>query len=140
MEDKIFSVTDKNFELLALEVFHFQYRNNAVYQSWLDTLGINVATVQSIEQIPFLPISFFRTHPVKTTSFEPELVFESSGTTTSVNSHHYVKSRMLYERSFLRGFELFYGNPEQYVIIGLLPSYLERKNSSLVVMVHSLIK
>jgi phenylacetate-coenzyme A ligase PaaK-like adenylate-forming protein len=140
MEDKIFSVTEGNFERLAIEVFHFQYALNPIYQSWVKTLGINEDQVSSIEQIPFLPISFFKTHQVLTTSFQPEIVFESSGTTGTTNSHHYVKSRQLYEESFIRGFELFYGNPDQYVILGLLPSYLERNNSSLVVMVDALIK
>ena len=127
MEDKIFSVTEGNFERLAIEVFHFQYALNPLYQSWVKALGINAEQVTSLEQIPFLPISFFKTHQVLTTSFHPEMVFESSGT-TGTNSHHYVKSRMLYEESFTRGFELFYGNPDQYVILGLLPSYFERRN------------
>ena len=140
MEDKIFSVTDKNFGSLALEVFHFQYGRSPVYQSWVNTLGVDPNEVTDIEHIPFLPISFFKTHTVATTSFTPEATFESSGTTGSINSKHLVKSMAVYEQSFLKGFEIFYGSPENYVILGLLPSYLERKNSSLVAMVDVLIK
>jgi len=140
MEDKIFSVTEGDFEAVAIEVFHFQYHSNLVYQSWVNTLGLDPSAVTTLEQIPFLPISFFKTHKVVTTEFEPAIVFESSGTTGTEKSMHYIKSMELYEKSFLQGFERFYGNPDQYAILGLLPSYLERKNSSLIVMVDSLIK
>src|SRR5215831_18392715 len=114
MEDKIFSVSDKDFDALALEVFHFQYTGNPVYHSWVDTLGINVNDVTRIAHIPFMPIGFFKTHSVTTTSFKPEATFESSGTTGSVNSRHRIKSLALYERSFTKGFESFYGSPENY--------------------------
>lgn len=94
----------------------------------------------SIETIPFLPVSFFKTHKVTSTDFEPEITFESSGTTGSDTSRHFVKDLSLYKRSFNNGFELFYGNPSKWCILGLLPGYLERKNSSLIAMVNDLIK
>jgi hypothetical protein len=140
MEDKIFSLKDADFEALALEIFHFQYHSNSIYQSWVQHLGVSPTSITSLKQIPFLPIDFFKTHAVKTTDFEPAAVFESSGTTGTMNSRHYVKSLDLYRKSFLSGFEYFYGSPDQYVILGLLPSYLERKNSSLIVMVNELIR
>jgi phenylacetate-coenzyme A ligase PaaK-like adenylate-forming protein len=95
--------------------------------------------VDSIEKIPFLPISFFKTHQVKTTDFTPQIIFESSGTTGVSTSRHLVKSAALYKSSFLKTFNLFYGNPSQWCILALLPGYLERNNSSLVYMVNELI-
>ena len=111
-----------------------------MYQAFVNAIGIAPETVDSIEEIPFLPISFFKTHQVKTTDFEPEIIFESSGTTGANTSRHYVKSAALYEKSFLKAFRLFYGSPAQWSILGLLPGYLERENSSLVYMVNDLIK
>ena len=140
MEDKIFSVSDQDFESLALQIFHFQYANNPVYHSWVRTLGIDPTCINSIFRIPFLPISFFKTHNVVTGNFQPEAIFESSGTTGETPSRHNVKSMGLYETSFLKTFERFYGPPHQYAILGLLPSYLERQNSSLIAMVNTLIK
>jgi hypothetical protein len=96
--------------------------------------------VKKITQIPFLPISFFKTHQVTTTEFNPEAVFESSGTTQTSRSRHFVKYLDLYKKSFLKAFNLFYGDPEEWCIIGLLPSYLERNTSSLVAMAEELIR
>ena len=138
--DKIFNVEPTGFNALALEIFKFQYENNFLYKAYADMLGANLENVKSISSIPFLPISFFKTHQVKTTEFEPEAVFESSGTTGSVNSHHLLKRIELYRQSFLKSFEIFYGDLTGWCIIGLLPSYLERKNSSLVFMVEELIR
>jgi phenylacetate-coenzyme A ligase PaaK-like adenylate-forming protein len=137
---KVLNVTEREFEALALEVFRFQYENNSVYQAYVKALGIRPGSVRSISKIPFLPIRFFKTHEIKTTSFVAEEIFESSGTTFSVNSKHYLKSTAWYEQVFLKAFEQFYGSPWNYCIIGLLPSYLERKNSSLVYMVNKLIQ
>jgi hypothetical protein len=111
-----------------------------VYKKYTDALHIIPETVTSIEKIPFLPVSFFKTHQVVTTIFEPEIIFESSGTTGENSSRHSVKSVELYKKSFLKGFNLFYGNISNWCILGLLPGYLERKNSSLIVMVDALIK
>lgn len=123
----------------VLELFRFQYDNNQVYRDWCNALNRSPEKIQHIEQIPFLPISFFKTHKVMCGDFEPELIFESSGTTQTVNSQHLIKFASVYESSFQKGFELFYGNPNDWCIIGLLPAYLERKNSSLVKMANDLI-
>jgi phenylacetate-coenzyme A ligase PaaK-like adenylate-forming protein len=137
--DKIFSVTPAGFEGLAVEIFHFQYQHNNIYRQYTDALGINPRNVQSINQIPFLPIRFFKSHTVNTGDFKPAVIFESSGTTGSINSRHLVKDAGLYTESFSHGFQQFYGNIKEYCILGLLPSYLERQNSSLVYMVNKLI-
>lgn len=139
-EDKIFNAKPEEFELLALELFRFQAATNLVYAEYLRALGIEVEQVRSLEQIPFLPISLFKSQRVICGKFEPEIVFESSGTTGSVNSRHEVKKLGLYKTSFLKAFNLFYGEPAAFCIIGLLPSYLERSASSLVMMVDELIK
>lgn len=106
----------------------------------MDSLRIIPANVFSIENIPYLPISFFKTHKVTTEVFEPGIVFESSGTTGENTSRHFVKELSLYQKSFSETFSLFYGNPNQWCILGLLPGYLERDNSSLIFMVNELIK
>jgi hypothetical protein len=136
---KIFSVKEADFESLAVEIFRFQYRGNEVYRDYTDALGIQVSEVSRLEQIPFLPIRFFKSHMIKTGSFSPAAVFESSGTTGSINSQHFVKDLSVYKESFLAGFERVYGPVDDWCIIGLLPSYLERSNSSLVFMVNELI-
>lgn len=125
---------------LVTEVFRYQYEGNALYRAYVDALKVNPSAVHSLEQIPFLPISFFKTHRITTGTFEPEVVFESSGTTQTVNSRHLVKDTALYTRSFLDAFRRFYGPVEDFVVLGLLPSYLERKNSSLVYMVEDMIR
>ena len=136
---KIFEVKPIEFEVFALDIFNFQYQSNLVYKAYTDALQINPALVQSIAQIPFLPIRFFKSHTISTGLFEPAIVFESSGTTGNLNSKHFVKDISLYEESFLKGFSAFYGNIQDWCIIGLLPSYLERNSSSLVYMVDKLI-
>jgi hypothetical protein len=140
IEDKIFDLTPDGFTQHALQLFEYQYKNNNVYHQYVNALGRMPASVKNITDIPFLPVRFFKSHTVKTGDFIPEQVFESSGTTTTINSNHYVKSLDLYRKSFRRGFEYFYGHPEKWCIIGLLPAYLERPNSSLVTMVDDLIQ
>ena len=137
--EKIFSASTVQLSQI-LEVFRFQYSNNQVYRQWCDCLKINIAEIDAVEKIPFLPISFFKTHKVVCGNFQPELIFESSGTTQTINSKHYVKSGKIYEESFVKGFQHFYGNIDEYCIIGLLPNYLEKGNSSLIKMVDGLIK
>jgi len=137
--DKIFAVDEAGFEPLALELFRYQHTQNPVYRAFADALGIVPGRVQRLEEIPFLPIRFFKSHAIRTGRFEPVLQFESSGTTGMVNSRHLVRDPALYRESFLRCFELFYGDVRDYCIIGLLPSYLERGQSSLVYMVNELI-
>lgn len=137
---KIFGVTDSDFELAALSVYRYQYENNEIYRQFSSALSKNPLSVKGADQIPFLPVSFFKSHKVVTSLFEPETVFESSGTTTTINSRHYVKDILLYEQSFIEGFRRSYGEINDWCVIGLLPSYLEKGNSSLVYMVDKLIK
>lgn len=131
---------DVAFEQKALQLFQFQYKHNNVYRQWCSILKVNPSKINSLTSIPFLPVSFFKTHDVVCGSFEPEAVFTSSGTTQTVNSRHLVKHAGLYRESFLKAFELFYGDVKQWCILGLLPSYLERQGSSLVMMVDELVK
>ena len=138
-DHKIFTLDNTNFESTAIQVFRFQYHNNSVYHDYTNALGVDPTLVQSLTQIPFLPIRFFKTHLVVSTVFDPAIIFESSGTTGSVNSRHVVKDLSLYKKSFTLGFEKFYGPVKDYCVIGLLPSYLERGGSSLVYMVNELI-
>lgn len=136
----IFSITPETFSKTTWEIFHFQHQNNHVYNQWCKHLT-NDAPSSSVNKFPpFLPIAFFKSHKVVTTAFEPAFVFESSGTTQTINSKHFIKDLFFYEESFLKAFQLFYGNVADWCIIGLLPSYLERNNSSLVMMVDALIK
>jgi hypothetical protein len=139
LHDKIFHTGTGDFEEMALDVFKCQYRDNTLYRSFADALHIDPSRVNSVASIPFLPIGFFKTHEVTRGRFEPELVFESSGTTQTGNSRHFVRKASTYRDSFLKGFSVFYGPPSEWCIIGLLPSYLERKNSSLVLMVNDLV-
>ncbi|MBL7769806.1 MAG: acyl transferase [Flavipsychrobacter sp.] len=137
---KIFSTPAIQREALILDVFHYQYENNLVYKRFCDTLQRRPGLVKTIEDIPFLPIRFFKTHVIKSGSFQEEEWFESSGTTSTTNSRHFIRSLDLYRESFLGCFNKFYGSPTDWCILGLLPSYLERQHSSLVVMVDELIR
>jgi hypothetical protein len=138
--DRVFSIEKIGFERLALDIFRLQYETNRVYNSYVNTLDIRSSSVDSIEKIPFLPISLFKTDEIKTGKFNTEIIFESSGTTQTAKSRHHVKDASLYVESSTRGFESFYGKVNEWCIIGLLPSYLEKENSSLVFMVDNLIK
>lgn len=141
LEQRVFDIhNEKDFWSIALDVYHFQFDNNPIYQDYCLALGKTPGKIGSYTDIPFLPISFFKTHRVETTAFDPQLVFRSSGTTGSATSSHFVKYAGIYEESFRRCFGQFYGEPESYCIIGLLPSYLERGQSSLVYMVDHLVK
>jgi len=106
----------------------------------VDTLKAEPLNVNKIENIPFLPIQFFKSNTVVTSDFEPEFIFESSGTTGENTSRHFVKKLSVYKKSFMESFKLFYGRPQDWCIVGLLPGYLERQNSSLIAMVDYLIK
>jgi phenylacetate-coenzyme A ligase PaaK-like adenylate-forming protein len=131
---------DISFTQLALNIFSYQYTNNKIYRQWCDILKIQSAKIKSIESIPFLPISFFKTHKLICENEEYEILFESSGTTQSAKSKHYVKYLNVYIESFTKCFELFYGDIKDWCIIALLPSYLEQGNSSLVKMADVLIQ
>lgn len=138
---RIFSASEsQDFENLALDVFHFQYQNCTVYQKFCDALDLDVNAVQALNNIPFLPVELFKKHQVVSFNGDPEIVFSSSGTTGSIRSTHYVYDLKLYEKSFLKSFRLFYGDPSDYCILALLPAYLEREGSSLVYMADQLIK
>ena len=137
----IFSIsTNEEFNKLALDVFKFQFENNPVYRSFCDLLYKHPSEVKSYESIPFLPIEFFKTHTILSNDKIAEKTFSSSGTTGSLLSKHFITDLHLYETSFLRSFKEFYGNIEEYTILALLPSYLEREGSSLIYMVNELIK
>jgi len=140
MQDLIFNIqNEEDFTKVALQVFQHQFANNKVYRSFCDLLYIHPSDVKSIRQIPFLPIQFFKTREVLSTLDEVQEVFTSSGTTGSITSKHFVTDVALYEASYLNGFKHFYGNIKDYVVLALLPNYLERKGSSLVYMVQDLI-
>jgi len=140
LEDKVFDIQQQDFQQLALEIFHLQVSQNPLYRSFADALHVDPRKVNNVASIPFLPISFFKSHDVVTGSFVPETIFESSGTTQTGNSRHLVRSVELYRKSFTTSFGQFYGPAKDWCIVGLLPSYLERNNSSLVMMVNDLIE
>lgn len=128
-----------DFESLALELFIYQANENQVYKKFIHELGVNPNKIRSITDIPFMPVAFFKKHTISTIdSFEK--VFTSSSTTGSTPSSHYVPNLKVYETSFLESFKLFYGNPDEYCILALLPGYLEREGSSLVYMAEKLIQ
>lgn len=141
LEEQVFSPTnEKEFLEIALSVFSAQFESNPVYAAFCNALRRTPASVSDLTEIPFLPISAFKTHDVCSGSFIPEAVFESSGTTGMQTSRHLVKDLNLYEKSFLTAFHQRYGAVADLCILGLLPSYLERGQSSLVYMVDQLVK
>ncbi|WP_316832782.1 acyl transferase [Pedobacter aquatilis] len=138
--EKIFSIQHpEEFEAIALAVFRHQAENCAVYAEYMRHLRIVPQQVKSIEKIPFLPISFFKTHRVLSNTKPVEITFSSSGTTGMVQSSHLVTDVKLYEQSYLQAFDQFYGNIEDYCFLALLPSYQQRAGSSLIYMVNDLI-
>ena len=138
--EDIFSIQNtEQFNQVALTVFRFQAENCAVYKEYLYHLGIDVTSVNRAESIPFLPISFFKTHTILSNSKPAEVTFSSSGTTGMVQSSHQVTDVNLYEQSYLLAFNQFYGNIEAYCFLALLPSYQQRSGSSLIYMVNDLI-
>lgn len=152
--ESIFKIsTSAAFKQLALAVFRYQASENEVYSNYLKALKINPEAIHELEEIPFLPIEFFKTHKIITgseiknqgsgfsdLSSQISILFTSSGTTGMIRSKHHVSDVSLYEKSYRKGFEHFYGNIEEYCILALLPSYLEREGSSLVYMADDLIK
>ncbi len=131
---------EEDFFPLAKEVFLFQYSNNAIYKSFVDHLRVQPLSVKTITEIPFLPIEFFKSHQLLSTSAPTDFYFKSSGTTGSNTSKHYVSDLSIYEKSFRLGFEHFLGNGNQYCHLALLPSYQERGGSSLIYMVDDFIQ
>ena len=140
-QNQIFNIkTEDEFTALALQVFRFQFENNPVYRSFCDLLFKHPSAVKTIREIPFLPIQFFKSHRVISSQQDIKKTFSSSGTTGSITSKHYITDLAIYEDSFNTAFNAFYGNIKDYVVLALLPSYLEREGSSLIYMVDSLIK
>lgn len=137
----IFNIkNDADFKDLVLKVFKYQFENNKVYRSFCDLIYKHPSDVKHIEDIPFLPIQFFKTHRVLSSKKPIQTTFTSSGTSGSQTSKHLVTDLAMYENSFTKAFQHFYGNAEDYTILALLPSYLEREGSSLIYMVEHLIK
>lgn len=132
--------SDEEFENLALDVFRHQYMHCRVYREFCNQLKVSVEDITRVEDIPFLPIEFFKSHTVLSTKAPTDTIFTSSGTTGMQTSKHHVTDVDLYKQNFTRIFETFYASVSDYVILGLLPSYLEREGSSLIYMVDDLIK
>ena len=141
IKDKIFNIrSSSDFETLALEVFRYQVKNNSTYSKYINHLGIIPGSIYQSDRIPFLPTEFFKTHKIITGENVHEKIFTSSGTSESGTSKHYVTDISWYRESFTRTFQYFYGNPEQFCILALLPSYIEREGSSLIYMMDYLMK
>lgn len=139
-KEAVFNIKSKlQFEQLALQVFKHQFEYNRVYRSFCDLLYKHPSDVKTIKEIPFLPIQFFKSHKVISSQEVTQETFSSSGTTRQTTSKHFVTDISLYEQSFRNGFKHFYGNIEDYVVLALLPSYLERDGSSLIYMVNDMI-
>ncbi|KOS06617.1 acyl transferase [Flavobacterium akiainvivens] len=137
----IFTISSKKeFEKITLKVFRHQFDNNAVYRDFCTLIGRDKQNVKTIKDIPFLPIQFFKSHEVVSTTQPVQETFTSSGTTGAITSRHLVTDVTLYEQSFRQAFTQFYGNIEDYAVLTLLPSYLEREGSSLIYMVKDLIE
>ena len=140
LKQKVLKTNPQNFDDLALEIFRFQAQHNSIYQQYLQHLSVQIDTIKTIEQIPFLPIEFFKTQMVVTGDNPIKTTFESSGTTGQNTSRHHVTDPDFYLKVAEQIFEKFYGKLANFQILALLPSYLERTNSSLVYMVEHFIK
>ena len=138
--EKIFNIQNhSDFKNQCLDIYHFQYQNNHVYQNYCNMICENPINLNEINKIPFLPISFFKTKKILSVD-KFEKVFYSSGTTTISRSKHFISNLKLYQESFINNFTLNYGDINKYTIIALLPNYYENKDSSLIHMVEKLIK
>ena len=133
LQQQIFNIkTETDFNTVALHVFKHQFNNCKVYRSYCDLLYKHPSEINHYTQIPFLPIQFFKNREVLSSKDEIQVTFTSSGTTGNVTSKHHITDLKLYQKSYLNGFKHFYGNIEDYTVLALLPSYLEREGSSLV--------
>ncbi len=138
---KIFQISQADeFEDLSLQLFYHQAKENPIYSRYIQLLGRDVTEIKSLGEIPFLPIELFKSKKIATGNLTPEVEFTSSGTSGNQTSSHFVPDLEIYRSSFLSGFNQFYGNIEEYCILALLPSYLERTGSSLIFMVDELIR
>jgi len=141
LAETIFTIqNDQDFEKAALRVFQHQYINCKIYQRFCNLLGVTKSSIKNSRDIPFLPIEFFKQEKIVSSPSNIQQIFTSSGTTGSITSKHYVTNLNIYESSFRKGFQHFYGDIRDYTILALLPSYLEREGSSLVYMADKLIK
>lgn len=129
-----------SFEEKALKLFQLQAQHCSVYKRYLNLLKVDLNAINSIDKIPFLPIELFKNNRIISDNQKPHITFSSSGTTGQQQSKHYVADASIYQDSFKQGFQHFYGNPKDYRILALLPSYLEREGSSLVYMCDQLIQ
>ncbi|MDR0194064.1 MAG: acyl transferase [Myroides sp.] len=132
--------TKKDFHKVAMKVFRFQYEHNPVYQQFCNLLNKTPEQVKTLTDVPFLPIEFFKSRDVLSSTDPIQITFTSSGTTGMITSKHHVTDLAYYEYSFRSAFSHFYGNIEDYVVLALLPAYLEREGSSLIYMVEDLIE
>lgn len=140
MPDLSAIITPEDFESAALATFQFQVENCRTYREFVNYIHVRPESVTSVRQIPFLPVSLFKNHRIYCGTNEPEILFTSSGTTGAQTSVHEVASLRMYEKSFRRSFDIFYGCADQYILLVMLPGYLERRGSSLVYMAEQLIK
>ena len=137
----VFSInSEKEFTATVLEIFRFQAKSCTIYREFITNLKVDIDTVKHIDQIPFLPISFFKSHEILSSTNKVEVTFTSSGTTGMINSRHLVTDVSWYEKSFRRAFDIFYGDIKNYTILALLPAYMEREGSSLIYMAEDLVK
>jgi len=140
LQQRVIEVKPHNFDGLAIDIFRYQSSQNSIYKSYIRHLGINPDNVKRIQDIPFLPISFFKHHKIQTEEWQETMVFESSGTTGMLTSKHYARHPGFYLKVARQIFENFYGSHQNYYFLFLLPSYLEREGSSLVYMADDFIK
>lgn len=139
--EDIFSIkTESNFNKICLQIFEYQSNNNNTYNNYIKELKLNTSKIKHYKDIPFLPIDFFKTHNVIISNKEIQTTFSSSGTTGLTTSKHHITDLSIYEQSFIKTFEQFYGNIKDYTFLALLPNYSERNGSSLIYMVEKLMK
>ena len=137
---KIFHINNESkFNDYALKLFHYQYKNNHIYNQYITLMNCKIDTIKHYSQIPFLPIEFFRTKKVISTKKTDQHIFLSSGTTSSLKSKHYITDLEIYKKSIRKSFELFFGNPKEYVFLCLVPSFSKNQHSSLAFMCNELI-
>ncbi|WP_316817467.1 acyl transferase [Pedobacter nyackensis] len=141
LKKQIFSISNAHeFEQASLAIFNHQAENCRIYKAYISHLRVNPKDIKSLDHIPYLPISFFKSHDILSSTASPEIVFSSSGTTGMIQSRHLVTDVSLYEQSFNSAFKRFYGDINNTCLLALLPSYLERDGSSLIYMVDALLK
>jgi len=131
--------SEKEFEEFAIKTFNYQFNNNIIYRSYCDLLNINSSDIKKCNQIPFLPIELFKSNKIKSFTENEKYIFYSSSNLNKTKSKHYINDIFNYQKSYLNCFNLFYGNLKNYNILALLPSYIERENSSLIYMVNDFI-